>query len=467
MKSVTIEKAGSAYAREPGQLGFAGGNMTAFFQKAVALQDSEGNVAGAFATLNPLWCDKPSYKRLQDKHGNEKGEALANLFMSQTADFVLNLLEGRKFSSPGEALDEVLLKAHWYHRQITKEENLPLTSTLNALVPVDIANYVLHAKANGIDNFDGIIPVDSQRWFTQTIDQVAIIPLVSYSIDQAGIEALIRDGYKIFKTKMGAYNPAHDMDSDADMEAMFETDTQKALLVYNLIKDLKTDLTEDGRVPIYLDFNGRLGTGDKAVELLQKYVEFAKQNGFLDRVIVFEEPFSNMMEIGADVYKELKEAGITIVADECAHSAEDVGKLLRLGVRGFALKPAAKTYTETFRMVDAIEKYNAKADSGDKAFYFCADLTVVPWLVDANLQFTARSSPWPGLANRVRMLETNWRQHYDDLPGIMHRYTPSFVVMQENNGVFRLNEQWYKGGGSLFNVQGPLYEMAKQNMRLL
>ena len=465
MKPIKIERAGSAYAREPGQLGFAGGLMTAFFQKAVALQDSKGNIAGAFGTQNPLWCDKPSYKSLQDKHGNEKGEALANLFMSQTTDFALNLLQGKEFLSPDEALDAILPQVHLYHRHLTQNEKLPLTSTLNALVPVNIANYVLHAKANGIDNFNGIIPVDSQRWFTQTIDRVAIIPLVSYKIDQAGIEALIKDGYKIFKTKMGAYNPAHEMDSDKDMQAMFETDTQKALLVYNLIKGLETDLTVDGRVPMYLDFNGRLGKGDKAVALLQHYVDFAKTNKFFDRVIVFEEPFSDMMGISADVYTKLR--GITIVADECAHSAEDVEKLLALGVRGFALKPAAKTYTETIRMVDAIEKYNETAKTDDKAFYFCADLTVVPWLVDANLQFTARSSPWPGLAPGVRMLETNWKQHYDDCYGIMQRYTPSLMVMQEKDGVFKVNKQWYKGGGSLFNVQGPLYEAAKLSMRLL
>jgi len=460
-----IEKTGSAFTKEQGVLGFAGGKMTSFSQKAVALQDDQGNVGAAIGTFNPLWCDGNSYRKLQNRYGPERGEDLANWCMSQTTDFALQMALGLN-SSPMQMLDEILTDAHDHHQRIMHESGLPLTSTLNALVPFDIANYVLDAMRSGHANFYEMIPDEYKQWFSHTVDRVAVIPLVSYGIEKEGIEALINDGYRIFKTKMGSYDNRYEFGSEEDMREMVRKDCEKASLVYDLIKNLKTDLTENGEVPMYLDFNGRLGAGDKAVQRLDEYIRFAKQKGFFERVIVWEEPFADMKRVSKDVYSELRKAGVRVVADECAHTAKDVKDLLELGVRGFALKPAAKTYSETIRMINVIEEYNGTAAGDEQAYYFCADLTVVPWLVDANLQFTARSAPWPGLTKGVRMLESNWKQHYPDSYSVMQRYTPSLAVMQEKNGVFTLDEQWYQGGGSLLHAHGPLVDMAKANMRL-
>ena len=143
------------------------------------------------------------------------------------------------------------------------------------------------------------------------------------------------------------------------MEAMFATDTKKASLVARLTEGITdTPITPDGRVPLYLDFNGRCGTGEDGDTMLERNIVHAREEGYADRIMVVEEPFGDMLNDKRDYRALDKRFKTTIVADECSHSAEDVKALLKLGVRGFALKPAAKTLSMSLEQILEIEKWN-------------------------------------------------------------------------------------------------------------
>ncbi len=458
---VAIKKIASSLRKEPGAMGFAGGSMSGFWQSAVAIQTTGGYIGASYGTQNPLWCSKQLYGALQGQHGPVKGERLANELMYALTKEVLTALAEQDISAPEEAMLRAISDpaiadtVRAFYRKNGLQGELPFTYILNAAVAPDLAVWMATSQARGIDNFNDL----TGHRLSHRAERVAVIPLVSYGIREAQIEDLIDQGYRIFKTKMGAYDDRYEKGSVEDFMNMMKVDREKLQLVSRLTESLETDLTEDGRVPLYLDFNGRIPSDDRGVNLLQAYMEVAASVNALDRIIVVEEPFEDMKSMGSqfDVFRDFMDRyGVTIVADECAHSAEDVRELLALGCRGFALKPAAKTLTETLRMIDIITGHN-DANPDDNAYCFCADLTVVPSLVEWNLHVQARLPPWPGLAEGVRMLESNWMQHYLYRNRLPERYPASEVASPEG-GVFLPTAEWFRTGGRIFHPGGQMLE---------
>ena len=95
-----------------------------------------------------------------------------------------------------------------------------------------------------------------------------------------------------------------------------------------------------------------------------------KKIGAFNQIALIEEPFAESNE---DFVNDI---GVTIAADESAHTVEDAAKRIEQGYKAIVLKGIAKTLSMTLKIAQlAYEK---------KISCFCADLTVNPILVDWN-----------------------------------------------------------------------------------
>ena len=80
---------------------------------------------------------------------------------------------------------------------------------------------------------------------------------------------------------------------------------------------------------------------------------------------------------------------------------------------------------------------------------FCADLTVNPILVDWNKNVASRLKALPGM--NIGVLETNGHQNYRNWT-MMQSYHPCAGCSWQkfHNGVFSLDEDFYKCNGGIF-----------------
>ena len=138
---------------------------------------------------------------------------------------------------------------------------------------------------------------------------------------------LVKQGYFFFKIKVG-----NDPDKDGSVEKMLDWDKKRIRQIHELLKDIEIPWTKDGKIPYYLDANGRYP--DK--ESLKDFLDYADSIGALERIIVFEEPFpkSTRKTFGYSV---------PVAADESAHTVHDAIERIGLGYKAIALKPIAKT----------------------------------------------------------------------------------------------------------------------------
>jgi hypothetical protein len=87
---------------------------------------------------------------------------------------------------------------------------------------------------------------------------------------------------------------------------------------------------------------------------------------------------------------------------------------------------------------------------------FCADLTVNPVLLEWNKAVAARLAPYPGL--EVGLMETNGHQNYRNWEAMRaHHPCPDAPWARPVEGVFRLDEDYYRRSGCLFEPS-PHYQ---------
>src|SRR5690606_8823875 len=208
--------------------------------------------------------------------------------------------------------------------------------------------------------------------------------------------------------------------------------------IHKAIGHYKTPHTKDGRIPYYLDPNGRYEEKDTFL----RFLDHAKKIGAFDQIAVVEEPF----EENNEVY--VGDMGVIIGADESAHTVEDAAKRIEQGYGAIVLKGIAKTLSMTLKI--------AKLAAEKKVPCFCADLTVNPILVDWNKSVAARLAPFPDM--NVGLQETNGHQYYKNWEKMMS-YHPmnkgSWVKTQK--GVYLTDETFYKNSGGIF-APSPHYE---------
>jgi L-alanine-DL-glutamate epimerase-like enolase superfamily enzyme len=415
------------FEREPmiAPFGFKGAYNDEIWQVAVGLSSAAGHRAVGLGVQSVLWSDADVFRRW----GGAAGDCTMFLLTARA----LRLARDCEFSHPPELLDRLLPDVLEYGRRVTGKADLRPTFALNALVAVDLAAWLLWAQERGVGDFDAMIPASARPALPARHRRLAAVPLMSYGVPLEQVVAAVEQGYFLLKIKIGA-----DPDRDGDPEKMLEWDCRRLGEIHEAVKDRRIAHTADGRIPYYLDANGRYESKDR----LQRLLAHAERIGALERILILEEPFPEAERI------DVSDLPVTVAADESAHSAADVLERIDLGYGAIALKPIAKTLSETFRM--------AAAAHGRGVPCFCADLTVNPVMVEWNKLVAARLAPLGGL--QIGLVETNGHQHYRNWARMRSYHPcPDAPWSLPRDGLFELDDDFYARSGGIF-LPAPHYE---------
>ena len=451
MSGINIEDVVTTRWSEPikGRFGFKGAYMKQIDQTICLIVGSDGEEALGLGTQNVLWSDADFFKT--------RRESAANAAMYLVSDKAAQILraEGSFSGRPDELINEEFIKElHEYAKIVTEKPDLRLTFTLNALVAADYALWGLYKKQNGIKDFNGLIPKEYKAGFSRQAAKVAAIPLMSYTKGENDIAQALKQGYIMLKLKIG-HSTDHPAGSKDDMEKMLTLDKERLKMMHDIAKEFSTEYTANGLIPYYLDANGRYGSKKNDADYLHNLIEYSKEIGAHKHILVVEEPFDEGNNI------DYRQFDVPIASDESAHSVKDVIEQIQKGARLIALKPIAKTMSETFRMVQAVYDYNKTAkEEKDKVYCFCADLTVIPQLVQLNLNFAARLPTIPGMI--IPAFETNGHQHYKNWKQLRKdQPLHNKQWAQQIKGIFGLDPNWYRHDGGIWKSSNTYLKMAK------
>ncbi|MCL2057978.1 MAG: hypothetical protein FWH01_02820 [Oscillospiraceae bacterium] len=428
-----LSKTAMGFEREPyfTPFGFKGGYCYESWQVAVSLENELGEKGVGQSCQGVLWSDAQVFAGHSASGGNS--------LMLMITDFAVQWLKGREFADPIQTMEELYPLAYEYGQTITGLKTLRKTFALNALVPVDFALWRLYAAHHGISSFDGLIPAFAKPALAARQEKLAAIPLVTYALDMDAVGKLVEEGAFFMKIKIGS-----DPEGDNDPDKMLAWDKQRITDIHTKLAGLTTPYTKNGRIPYYLDANGRYDSKDRMMRLL----DHADSIGALERIIIFEEPFPEDMEL------DVSDVPVRLAADESAHSSDDVRRLLDMGYSALALKPIAKTLSMTFKILREAHARSAPC--------FCADLTVGPLSIDWNKNVAARLAPLPGMT--VGALESNGHQYYANWEA-MKTYHPMGGASWAGarGGLFVLGDDFYTHSGGVFEDL-PHYEQVTKTM---
>lgn len=417
MPAIRIQRIDCDFEREPlvRPFGFKGGFMTDIWQTVAMLESGSGARTVGLGTQNVLWSDA----RVFADHTESGGNAL----MYTLTERALQMVNGQSFTNPVELLDGLWEEIHAYGKQITRNPNLRETFALNALVAVDNAAWLLHAKENEIQTFDEMVPELYRPALSYRHDAVASVPAIGYASDIGEVEALVRRGYFVMKIKLG---------SPGTQEEMLKQDKQRVSEIHETFRHLETEHTPNGKVPYWFDANGRYENKKTLLRLL----EHAKAVGAFDQILVVEEPFPE------DYRVNVSDVGVRIMADESAHTDDDVRERIEMGYGAIALKAIAKTLSMTMKMAQVAHEHGVPCT--------CADLTVNPILVDWNLNVAARLAPLPGFD--IGLMEANGHQHYLHWDRMQSYRADSRATGRDaSDSMFMLDEEFYNTSGGIFS----------------
>ena len=397
--------------------GFKGKHIDVLWQSAVVLQDGDGNVGCAPGVQSIVWSDAAVMEALGQQGGNEA--------MFSITRRAVEMVQGQSFSDPIQMVHSLLEPLCRYAAQITGLKEIRPTFVLNALVPLDLAAWQLYAHADGIADFDGLIPESCRPALSARHRQLACIPLISYNVDIDAASGLAQQGNFLLKIKLGS-----DPDGDGDREKMLLWDMKRVSQLHAALKDGRTPFTDNGRLAYYFDANGRYDSRDR----LMRLVDHLDRIGALEQTVLLEEPFPE--NSGVDV----RGIPVRIAADESAHGVGDARSLIELGYGAMALKPIAKTLSVSLEVAKCAHEAGVPC--------FCADLTVNPLMVDWNKNVAARLPAIPGL--KVGALESNGPQNYPDWARLRSYHPiPEGPWVDARNGQFFLDDDFYRRSGGV------------------
>jgi L-alanine-DL-glutamate epimerase-like enolase superfamily enzyme len=414
-KSIRIKSVDSNFEREPlTPYRFKGSAITEGWQVAAYLESVSGIHKIGLGGQGVLWSDSNVFAA----HSAPGGNAL----MYAMSERALQMMKGNSFTNPQELLDNLLPDVHEYGKKITGNPNLRKTFALNALVCVDNAAWLLYAAENNLKTFDELVPERYKPGLSYRHSKVGSMPSFSVGADVNKIKAAADEGYFIMKLKTG---------SAGTQKEMIEKDIAFLTAVHKAIGHYETPYTKSGKVPYYFDANERYDEKDT----LSRFLDHAKKIGAFDQIAVVEEPFGER----SDVY--VGDFGVTIAADESAHTVEDAAIRIEQGYSAIAVKAIAKTLSMTMRITQlAHEK---------KVPCFCADLTVNPILVEWNKNVAARLAPFPGLS--IGLQETNGHQYYKNWNTMMSYHPRAGATWtRTQKGVYPTDESFYNESGGIF-----------------
>jgi hypothetical protein len=396
--------------------------------------ESENNKQGlGLGTQSTLWSDAEIFLKNPEKTGNE--------LMYRITEEALRLAKEVPFETPIDLLEKLMPLSYEYGKKITGKNNLRLTFVLNALVAVDNAAWQLYCAEKGITDFDRMVPPELKPGLPYHHQELASIPLMSYGVPLKDIISAVDDGYFFLKIKIGS-----DPEKDGDQEKMVRWDKERLSAIHEAVKDREIPYTKDGRIPYYLDANGRYDSKERLMQLL----DHAQKIGALERIMIMEEPFPEEYKV------DVRDIPVRLAADESAHSDKDALERIEMGYGAIALKPIAKTMSMSLKIV--------KIAAERKIPCFCADLTVNPILVDWNKNVAARLAPLPGM--KIGLLETNGHQNYKNWEA-MKSYHPAYGSpwTETKRGLFHLNDDFYNKSGGVFNPSQHYLKLLGENYR--
>jgi L-alanine-DL-glutamate epimerase-like enolase superfamily enzyme len=407
---------------------FKGSEITQAWQIAARLEGETGATGIGLGTQNILWSDSKVFAA----HSQNGGNAL----MYAMTERALEMIRGTSFTNPMQLLDYLLPEVYAYGKKITNNPDLRKTFALNALVAVDNAAWLLYARENKINKFDDLIPSAYKPGLSYKHTKVASMPAFSVGAKIENIKAAADAGYFIMKLKTG---------SAGTQKEMLEKDIAFLTAVHAAIGHYETPYTNNGKIPYYFDANERYDEKDT----LLRFLDHAKKIGAFDQIAVIEEPFGerNNMYVG--------DMGVTIAADESAHTVEDAAKRIEQGYKAIAVKAIAKTLSMTIKIAQlAYEK---------KITCFCADLTVNPILVEWNKCVAARLQPFANIG--IGLQETNGHQYYKNWD-TMQTYDPRQRAdyAKTQHGVFVTDESFYNESGGIFEPSAHYEDMFKKKV---
>jgi L-alanine-DL-glutamate epimerase-like enolase superfamily enzyme len=423
-KKITISKVNSNFEREPliRPFGFKGGYMKEIWQTVSLLESGSGIHSIGLCTQNVLWSDAQVFASYSESGGNA--------LMYAITERAMQIINGQTFTRPVELLELILPEVYAYGQKVTSNPNLRKTFALNALVGVDNAAWLLYAKENGINTFDGMIPAEYKPVLSHKHDKVAGIPLMAYTIPIEEIKATTDEGYFFMKIKIG---------QPGTQEEMLEKDKARLTAIHQTIGNVRTEYTKNGKLPYYFDANGRY----EKKETLMKLIDHTKSIGAFEQIAIIEEPFAEELEI------DVSDIPVRLASDESAHTVEDAIKRIEMGYKAMALKAIAKTLSMTMKIAQAAYERNIPC--------FCADLTVNPVLVEWNKNVAARLPSFPGIGN-LGLLESNGHQNYLNWSRMLEYHPRKDAPwVRVKDGVYNLDKDFYTTGGGIFDPM-PHYE---------
>ena len=407
------------YAVEPliQPFGFKGGYLSELWQIVSKVSDGENYGVGV-GVQSVLWSDESIFKSSSQEQGNR--------YMYNLTEYALKLLKNTEFKTPTEAILSITDKVYEYGKRITNNPNLRKTFALNSLVSVDNALWQLYALENGTEDFIKLLDDETVKNLSGRQDKIYSIPLMSYKTSLEEIQKAAEEGYFLMKIKIGS-----DPDGDNDLNKMVEWDKKRLEEIHNIVKDMKTPYTDDGHYVYYLDANGRYDTKER----LMDFFEYADKIGAYERIVILEEPFAE------ETYFDVSDIGLNITADESAHSLESAVNRMEQGYKAMAIKPIAKTVSESLLIINEAAKHNVPC--------FCADLTVNPLMVDINKNIAARINPFPKI--KIGIFESNGAQNYKNWD-LMKTYHPMYKskFTEQKNAIYQLDDEFYKLSGGIF-----------------
>ncbi|MCK0136064.1 mandelate racemase/muconate lactonizing enzyme family protein [Arenibacter sp. S6351L] len=393
---------------------FGGSAVTQLWQTAALIKSESGVSKIGLGTQSPLWSDG-SVASAHSENG-------ANALMFAMSEMALQLIKGSSFTDPIQLLDKILPEVHAYGQKITGEKDLRKTFALNSLVCVDNAAWLLYAHENNLRTFDEMVPAEYRQGLSYRHKKVASIPSFPVGTTIKKIIEAADEGFYIMKLKTG---------SKGTQQEMLARDKEFLSKVHKAVGYYETPHTINGKIPYYIDPNGRYESKDT----LLRFLDHAKRIGAFDQIAVIEEPLSETDE------SYVGDLGVTIAADESAHTVQDAINRIEQGYGTIVVKAIAKTLSMTLKIVQACRERNVPC--------FCADLTVNPILVDWNKSIAARLAPLPMMD--IGLLETNGHQFYKNWDQLK-TYHPKAGAdwTQTQNGVYTTGKSFYAESGGIF-----------------
>ena len=190
-------------------------------------------------------------------------------------------------------------------RSVTQLPSLRLTFTLNALVGLDNAIWMLYARQNKIMNFDELIPDFCLSSFSCKQNCIAIVPAIGYTLPCSEIKKLLEQRIFVLKIKIG--QPGNEKD-------MLAKDKERLKQIHHVCRNYSTNMTESNKIAYYLDANGRYQTKDGILRL----IDFAERIGCIDQIILIEEPYAEHLVL------DVSDIPVCLAADESLHTIQDI-----------------------------------------------------------------------------------------------------------------------------------------------